>query len=373
MLFLFMITAVESDAIPLPIRPRSPRSPRSFHYPHMLTSPTLRRAFVPSRMLALLPRNHESQYGGHDLNYEGEGYKGEEGTRDNSRERQKEDSYDVEEETEGIGMSRGHRHSSLGTDDWDEGSSKTRDSFREGSKDERFGPHPNGSPGDSGVDRFPSGSPYATTNDEASLEHNHPVSGSTQDTSELDEVPNSPQMDPAGDQPHEPGPAPDQGLGPSPEESTISEHAVSPSLTNGDNSKACSALSRLYRRLDGPAWHNQNGWKDTMTPHRIRTRNHEGLREGQHPFKTSGQMEEGTIDGQEEGHGNEGSTDRGTTSDGNDSQMELKEDHSGPPCCSWFGVTCRGGKVVGLALAGNGLDGRYPTEIVQNLIDLETL
>ena len=367
MLFLFMITTVESNAIPVPIHSRSPRI---FHYPPKLVSPTFRRAFVPSRMLALLSRNRESQYGGHDLKYEGERFKNEEGTRDKSQESQQEDRNDVEEEKEDIGMSRGHHHS---TDDWDEGISKTGEGVREGPEDERFGPYSDGSTGDSGVDRFPSDSSHATTNDEASPEHNHPVSGSTQDTSELDEVPNSPQMPPTGDQPHEPDPAADQGSEPSPEETTISEHLSSPSSTNGDPSMVCGILSRLYQRLDGPAWYNQDGWKDTTTPYRIRTRNHEGFHENQHPFKNSGEIEENTIDEQEEDRGNEGSTDRGTTSDGNDSPMELEEDHSSPSCCSWFGVTCRGRKVVGLTLAGNGLDGPYPTDIVRSLTDLETL
>jgi len=365
LLSLFVITVVESNAMPLTMRRHS------FGRPSLLPSHTFRHAVMSSRMLPLLPRNHESQYRGYDPKYDREGYENEEGNRDNRQEHQQEDSFDDEEELENTGTPRAHHHSSSQTGDWDERTSGTRGGFREGLEDERFVPYSKGSPGDSEVDRSRYGSPYAPANDETSPEHNHPISGSTQDTSESDEIPDFPQSLPTDDQSHEGGPTTHQGQEPPPEET---EPVASPSSTNEDaSSTICSTLLQLYQRLDGPAWYNQAGWTDTTTPPRIHTRDHDAPREIQHPLKTDGQMEEGTIDGQDEGQGDDDSIDRGTTSDRNDGPIEVKENNSGPSCCSWFGVTCRSSMVVGLALAGNGLDGQYPTDLVQSMVGLETV
>jgi hypothetical protein len=328
---------------------------------------------MSSRNLALLPRNHESQYRDFDAKYDG-GYRGEEGARDNSRERQQEDRYGNEGEMEDIGVPRDHRHSSSGSGDRDEGTSGASGGLYEGSEDERLGPYSNGSPGDSEADRFPYGYPDAHTNNGSRPEHNHLVSGNTHDGSESDEVPMSPQMHPTEDQPHEPNPVSHQGQEPPPKETTLSEHVAPSSLTNEDTTSiVCSTLSQLYQRLDGPAWHNQEGWKDTTAPLQIHTRDHEGSRESQHPFKATGQMDPDKVDEQNGGQVDETGIDGDTASDRNEDPMVVKEGSSDPSCCSWFGVTCRGSKVVGLALAGNGLDGPYPTDIVQNMVDLETV
>ena len=365
LLFLFITTVFESNAIPLTIRRRS------FDHPFPPASPTPRHAPISSRMLALLPRNHESQYGNMDTKYGGEGYRGEEGS---SREPQQDDRYGNEGEIENIGMTRDHRHSSSGSGDWNERTSATSGSSDEGEEDEQYGPYSNESPGDSEANHFPN----APTKGGSRPEHNHQVPGNTNDTLESDEVPASPQTHHAEDQPHDSNPVSHQGKEASPEEATFSEHVAPSSSTNKDYpSMVCNTLSQLYQRLDGPAWHNQEGWKDTTVPRRIRTRDHEGSRESQHPFKTSGQMEAGPDDGQDEGQDEgqvgESSINRGTTSDRNENPMVVKEDSSDPPCCSWFGVTCRSSRVVGLALAGNGLDGPYPTDIVQSMVDLETV
>ena len=368
LLFLFTITVVESDAMPLTMRQHT------FDHPSLLASYAFRHALMSSRMLALLPRNHESQYGEYDSNYDEEGYSSEEGTRDNSGEHQQEDSDGNKEEMEGIGMSRGHRHSSSGPGNWDEGTSRTSDGSREGSEDGRYGAYSHGSSSDSEVNRFPHGSSYAPMDKASRPEHNHPVSGGTQYTSEPDEGLNLPQTHSTGDQPHKPDPASYQAQEPTPEETSPSEHAASSSLTDGDTpSMVCSVLSRLYRRLGGPVWYNQEGWKDTTTPHRIRTRHDEGFRESQHRFSASGQMEKDATDGQDGGQGDKGSINSGMTSNSSGDPPVVKEDNSGPSCCSWFGVTCRDSRVVGLALAGNGLDGPYPTDIVQSMVYLETV
>lgn len=318
-------------------------------------------------MHALLPRNYESQYGSTDTKYDGEGYRGEEGS---GREPQQDDRYGNEGEIENIGMSRDHRHSSSGSDDWNERTSATSGGSDEGVEDERYEPQSNGSPGDSEANHFPYDYPSAPTKSGSRPEHNHQVPG---DTNESDELPAFPQMQPTEDQPHESNPVSHQGKETPPEEATLSEH-VAPSLANEDYpSMACSTLSRLYQRLDGPAWHNQEGWKESTVPRRIRTRDHEGSRESQHPFETAGQMEAGTDDGQDEGQVGESSINRGATNDRKENPMVVKEDSSDPPCCFWFGVTCRSSRVVGLALAGNGLDGPYPTDIVQSMVDLETV
>lgn len=293
-----------------------------------------------------------------------------EGPRDSSRGSGKEDRYSNGGETEDLGMPRDHRHSSSGSG---EGTSETWGGEDERLEDERFGSYSNGSPGDSEADRFPNGYPNAPTNDGGRPEHNHPAPGNTNDTVESGGVQASPKMNPTEDQPHEPNPASHQGQESSAEETTPSEH-IAPSSTNEDTpSMACNALSQLYQRLDGPAWHNQEGWKDTTAPGRLRTRDHEGSRESQRPFKATGQMEASTSDGQDEGQVSESNTNRGATSDRNENPMVVKEDSSDPSCCSWFGVTCRGLRVVGLALAGNGLDGPYPTDIIQSMVDLETV
>ena len=311
-------------------------------------------------------RDHKSQYGGLDTKYDEEGYRGDE------RGPQQEDRHGNEGEMEDIGTSRDHRHPSSGSSDWNKGTSGTRGSEDEQLEDERFGGYSNDSPGDSKGDSFPSG--YANTptdNNGRRPEHDHPVPGNTNDTLESDEVPDFPQMHPTEDQPQEPNPVSHQGQ--EPEETTHSEH-VAPASTNEDTpSMACSTLSQLYQRLSGPAWHNQEGWADTAAPGRIRTRDHEGSRESQRPFKATGQMEASTSDGQGEGQDVESSIDRATTSDRSENPMVIKEGSSDPSCCSWFGVTCRGSRVVGLALAGNGLDGPYPTDIVQSMVDLETV
>ena len=365
LLFLLITTVFESNAIPLAIRRPS------FDRPFPPASPTSRHALISSRMLALLPRNHESQYANTDTKYSGEGYRGEEGS---SREPPQDDSYGNKGEIENIGMSRDHRHSSSGSGDWNEGTSATSGGSDEGEEDEQYGPDSNESPEDSEANLFPSGYPNAPTKSGGRPEHNHQVPGNPNDTFESDEVPASPQMNPTEDQPHESNPVSHQGKDASPEEATLSEDVAPSSSANEDDpSMVCSTLSRLYQRLDGPAWHNQEGWKDTTVPRRMRTRDHEGSRESQHSFKTTGQMEAGPDDGRDEGQVGNSSIDRDTTSDRNENPMVVKEDSSDPPCCSWFGVTCRRSRVVGLALAGNGLEGPYPTDIVQSMVDLETV
>ena len=362
LLFLFITTVVESNALPLTIRRRS------FDRPFPPASQIFRHGLISPRMPVLPPRNHESQYGYIDAKYDRGGSRDEEGIRDSSWEPQQDD------DEGGIGMSRGHRHSSSGSGDWrSERTSGTWGGPDERMEDEQYGPYSNDSPGDSGANHFPYGHPDAPTNSGSRPEHNHQVPENTNDTVESDEAPAFPQMHPTEDRPHESNPV-SQGEETSPEEATLSDH-VAPSSTNEDYpSMACSILSQLYQRLDGPAWHNQGGWKDTTVPRRIRTRDHEGSRESQHPFKTAGQMEAGTNDGQDEGQVDESSINRGTTSsDRNEDPMVVKEDSSDPACCSWFGVTCRGSRVVGLALAENGLDGPYPTDIVQSMVNLETV
>ena len=311
-------------------------------------------------------RNHKSQDGAPDTKYDEEGYRGDErGPQQGNR-------HGNEGEMEDIGTSRDHRHSSSGSGDWTEGTSGTRGGEDEQLEDERFGRYSNDSPGDSKSDRSPYGYENAPTDNSGRRpEHNHPVPGNTNDTSGSDEVPAFSQMHPTEGQPHEPNPVSHQGQ--EPEETTLAEH-VAPSSTNEDTpSMACSTLSQLYQRLGGPAWHNQEGWKDTAAPGRIRSRDHEGSRESQHPFKATGQMEASTSDGQDEDQDVESSINRGTTSDRSENPMVIKEGSSDPSCCSWFGVTCRGSRVVGLALARNGLDGPYPTDIVQSMVDLETV
>jgi hypothetical protein len=321
-------------------------------------------------MLALLPRNHESQYGGLGAKYDGEAYKDDERASDSS---QPEDRYGNEGEAEDVGMSRDHRPSNSGSGDWKEGTSGSDERL----ENEQFGPYSNGSPGsspgDSETDRFPYGYPNAPANNGGRPEHNHQAPGNTNDTLESGEEPASPQMHSTEDRSHESNPVSHQDQEASPEETTLSEH-VAPSSTNEDTpSMACSTLSQLYQRLDGPAWDNQEGWKDTTVPGRVRTRDHEGSRENQRPFRATGQMEASTSDGQDEGQVGESSINRGTTSDRNENPMVVKGDSSDPSCCSWFGVTCRGSRIVGLALAGNGLDGPYPTDIIRNMVDLETV
>lgn len=341
---------------------------RSFEHPSLLASHAFHHAFVASRTLGLLPRDHESQYGGNGLKYDGEEHRGEEGTRNNGQERQQGDRYNDEEDMEGIGMSHSHRHSGPEPADSYDGTS-SHDSSREGLEDERFGPYANESPKDSTIDHFPYGSPSAPTNEVNS----HSVTGSTQDTSESDEAPNFPSKHPLGDESHEPDPAPRHGQVPPPDEITPAQHVVSSSISNEGTSTVCSTLSRLYEQLDGSAWYNQEGWKDTTTPHRIRGRDHEASSESQRPFRTSAQTDEDAIGGQDEDQGDEASTDRGTTSDRNEDPVVVNEDNNGLSCCSWFGVICRGSRVVGLALARNGLNGPYPTDVVQSLAGLETV
>jgi len=364
LLLLFTITVIESNAIPLTIRRHS------FDRPSLLASQTFRHALMSSRMLTLLPRNHESQYGGFDAKYDGEGDRGDEGTRDSRWQRQQEDRYGNEREMKDNGILPGHNYSSSGSGDWDEGTSGTSGGFHEGLEDERVGSYSSGSPGDSEADRFSN----APTNSGSRPEHNHPGSGSTHDNPESDQVPTSPQMHHTDDQPHEPSPVSHQGQEPSLEETTLSKQAAPSSLANEDTpSVVCSTLSQLYQRLDGPAWHNQEGWKGTTASRQIRIRNHEGSRENQHSFETTAQTEADTMEGQDESQVDESSTDMGRASDMNEGPMVVKENSSDPSCCSWFGVTCRGSRVVGLALAGNGLDGPYPTDIVQRMVDLETV
>ena len=369
LLFLFIITLVESNALPLTIRRRS------FDHSFPPALQTVRHALISPRMLVLLPRNHESQDGYLDAKYDsgGGGYRDEEGIRDSSREPQQDDRYGNEGEMETTGMSHDHRHSSSGPGDWNERTSGTLGGPDERMEDEQYGPYSNGSPGDSEANHFPSGYSNAPTSSGSRPEHNHQVPGNTNDTLESDEVPASPQMHPTEDQPHESNPV-SQGEETSPEEATLSDQVAPSSANEGHPSMACSTLSQLYQRLDGPAWYNQGGWKDTTVPHRIRTRDHDGSRESQYPFRTTGQTEAGADDVQDEGQVDESSINRGTTgSDRNENPMVVKEDSSGPACCSWFGVTCRGSRVVGLALAENGLDGPYPTDIVQSMVDLETV
>jgi hypothetical protein len=355
LLLHFIIPIVESNAMPLMMhRPALER-------PFSLALRTSHHALMSSRILALLPRNHESQSGEHDSKYDGE-EDGNEETRDNSRGRQQEDRYGNEEQMEGTGTSRGHRNSSLEPGDRNERTSGAR--VHEGS-DERVGPYSDGSPGDSEADPFPYGAPYAPTNKASRPEHNHP---NTQDTFESDEVPKSSPKHPMGGQPHEPDLAPQRGQDPVPEETTPSDHVASSSLANKDVPyTVCSTLSQLYQRLDGPEWYNQEGWKDP-TPHRIRTRDHKGSRETQRPFRTSEKTEDDTMGGQGEDRGDE---DRSMTRD--EDPVVVKGDSSDPSCCSWFGITCRGSRVVGLALARNGLNGPYPTDVIQSMVDLETV
>jgi hypothetical protein len=357
-LSLLTIAAVESNSMPLTMHRRS------FDHRSSLASHTLRHALTASRMLALLPRNHEPENRGYDSEYDREGYRSE---GDSSRGGQQEGGHGDGGEIEDIGVPPGHRHSSPGPGDSDEGTpSRTLD-------DDRFRPYSDDSPGDSEADHFPHRSPYASTNNNAGRpEHNHPASGSTQDTLGSDEVSNSPQTHHTDDRPHELDPAPHQGQEPSPEETTPSEHAASSSISEG-SSMICSILSQLYRRLDGPVWHNQGGWKDTTAPHLLRTRDHEGSRASQRAFRTGGQMEEGTTNGEDEGPGDDGNTNPSTTGNRNEDPEIVEEGKGDPSCCAWFGVTCRGSRVIGLALAGNGLDGPYPTDIIQSMVDLETM
>ena len=243
-------------------------------------------------MLGLLPQNHGSQYGGHGLKYDGEEHRGEEGTRCNDQERQQEDRYEEEEETEDDGMSRGHHRSGSEPED---GPDETHGSFREGLENEHIRPHANDSPKDSAVGHFPYDPPYAPTN-VASPENKHSTSASPQDISEADEVPSSPSSHPVGDQSSDPDPAPHRGQGASPDEITPAHHVVSLSSANeGTYSMVCSTLSQLYEQLDGPAWHSQEVWKDTTTPHRIRIRDHEASSESQRPFRTNPETEDDAI------------------------------------------------------------------------------
>ena len=335
----------------------------SFEDPSLLASHAFRHAFVSSRKLGLLPRNHRSQYG-HGLKYDGEEHRGKEGTRPDDQERQQEDRYDEEEETEDVRTSRGHHRSGSEPADSDDGTDGTHDSFRE---DEHVRPHANDSSEDSTVGNLPYDPPYAPTN-EASPGHKHSTSASPQDTSGADDVPTSPPTDPVGDQSSDPDPASHQGQEPSPDEITPAQHVVSSSSANERTpSMVCSTLSRLYEQLDGPAWHNQEGWKDITTHHRIRIRDHEASTESQRPFRTSSQTEDDSIGGDED------RIDRGTTSDGNEDPVVVNEGDDGLSCCSWFGVICRGSRVVGLDLARNGLNGPYPAAVVQDMVDLETV
>ena len=93
-LLILTVIVVEINAIPLTMRRRS------FDHPSLLASHAFRHAFVSSRILGLLPRNHGSHYEGHGLKYDGEAHRGEEGTKYDDQERQQEDRYDEEEETE---------------------------------------------------------------------------------------------------------------------------------------------------------------------------------------------------------------------------------------------------------------------------------
>ena len=363
LLLIFTVTIVESNAIPLTMRRRS------FEDPSLLASHAFRHAFVSSRMHGLLPRNHRSQYEGHGLRYDGGEHRGEGNRYD--QERQQEDRYDEgEEDAEDIGMSRGDHRSGSEPADPDNATDGTHDSFRE---DEHVRPHAIDSPEDSAVGNFHYDPPYAPTN-EAGPEHKHSTSASPQDTSEADDVSTSSPHHPVGEKSSGPDPAPHQGQEPSPDEITPAQQVVSSSFSNeGTPSTVCSALSRLYEQLDGPAWRNHEGWKDITTHHRIRIRDHEASSESQRPFRTSSQTEDDSIGGHDEDHGDEDRIDRGTTSNRNEDPVVVNEGDDGLSCCSWFGVICRGSRVVGLDLARNGLNGPYPADAVQHMVDLETV
>ena len=85
------------------------------------------------------------------MKYDGEEHRGEEGTRYDNQERQQEDRFEEEEETEDDGMSRGHHRSGSEPDN---GTDKTHRTFRDGLEDEHVRTHANDSPEDSAVGNF---------------------------------------------------------------------------------------------------------------------------------------------------------------------------------------------------------------------------